>query len=100
EPSWVIRTEDGKELPGDRRLIHVALGELSRLLIEVFLPPLPEGASTDEYDDVVEITLDSGETRVLRIGPRSEDPRDSGLEVYRALRSTDRSHFLIETFWP
>ncbi|MCZ6794010.1 MAG: DUF4340 domain-containing protein [Planctomycetota bacterium] len=98
--SWVVEDSAGEEYPGDRHLIGVAIAELREMMIEEFLPRLAEDDDGSAYRQTVTATLETGQTYTLRIGERSEDPRDRDLGLYRCLRSTDPSHLLVRTLWP
>ncbi|MEM7232486.1 MAG: DUF4340 domain-containing protein, partial [Planctomycetota bacterium] len=98
---WYVKSLADGSVPelADPKLVRIAIGGLREMLVQKFLKPLAAKPSDDEVV-TVSVELDTGETRRLLIGKRSEDPRHEAFAFYHATRSTDRSHFLAETHWP
>ena len=98
---WDVRPSDGSpSFRADARLVGAAISDLRELLIQSFLAPLESDAERAAFDVSVSLTLENEVVHTLSLGPRSTDPRDADLEMYEAIRTGDRSRFLVESFWP
>ena len=89
-------------LKADRILLAEALAESRQILIEQFLAPrqTTEPPPLAELLGSVTFSLASGLEKTVYFERRSTEPRDAALEMYEAMRSTDRARFRAISRWP